>query len=46
MALFGPYAICAEIAAFLLLSGLVGAYHLGGATRVRPTAGGRSGGPA
>ena len=29
MALFGSYAICAEIAAFLLLSGLVGAYHLG-----------------
>ncbi|MGA2547414.1 MAG: NADH-quinone oxidoreductase subunit J [Rectinemataceae bacterium] len=29
MALFGPYALCAEIAAFLLLSGLVGAYHLG-----------------
>ena len=32
MALFGPYAVCAEIAAFLLLSGLVGAYHRG-ATR-------------
>ena len=29
IALFGPYAICAEIAAFLLLSGLVGAYHIG-----------------
>jgi NADH-quinone oxidoreductase subunit J len=29
MALFGPYAVCAEIAAFLLLSGLVGAYHIG-----------------
>lgn len=29
MALFGPYAICVEIAAFLLLSGLVGAYHIG-----------------
>ena len=29
IALFGPYAVCAEIAAFLLLSGLVGAYHLG-----------------
>jgi len=29
LALFGPYAVAAEIAAFLLLSGLVGAYHLG-----------------
>jgi NADH-quinone oxidoreductase subunit J len=29
IALFGPYALCVEIAAFLLLSGLVGAYHLG-----------------
>jgi NADH-quinone oxidoreductase subunit J len=29
IALFGEYAICGEIAAFLLLSGLVGAYHLG-----------------
>jgi NADH-quinone oxidoreductase subunit J len=28
IALFGPYAVCAEIAAFLLLSGLVGAYHI------------------
>ena len=29
MALFGPYLIGAEIAAFLLLAGLVGAFHLG-----------------
>jgi NADH-quinone oxidoreductase subunit J len=29
IALFSPYALCAEIAAFLLLSGLVGAYHIG-----------------
>jgi NADH-quinone oxidoreductase subunit J len=29
LALFGPYAVCVEIAAFLLLSGLVGAYHIG-----------------
>jgi NADH-quinone oxidoreductase subunit J len=29
MALFGPYIIGAEIAAFLLLAGLVGAFHLG-----------------
>jgi NADH-quinone oxidoreductase subunit J len=29
IALFGPYALCAEIAAFLLLAGLVGAYHIG-----------------
>ncbi len=29
IALFGEYAICGEIAAFLLLSGLVGAFHLG-----------------
>jgi len=29
MALFGPYILGAEIAAFLLLSGLVGAFHLG-----------------
>ena len=28
-ALFGPYAVCTEIAAFLLLSGLVGANHIG-----------------
>jgi NADH-quinone oxidoreductase subunit J len=27
--LFGPYILCAEIAAFLLLAGLVGAFHLG-----------------
>jgi NADH-quinone oxidoreductase subunit J len=29
MALFGPYIIAVELAAFLLLGGLVGAYHLG-----------------
>jgi NADH-quinone oxidoreductase subunit J len=29
MALFGPYILGTEIAAFLLLSGLVGAFHLG-----------------
>jgi NADH-quinone oxidoreductase subunit J len=39
MALFGPYAICVEIAAFLLLSGLVGAYRIG-----RRDAGSRAGG--
>jgi NADH-quinone oxidoreductase subunit J len=29
IALFGPYIIGAELAAFLLLAGLVGAFHLG-----------------
>ncbi len=29
MALFGPYLLGAEMAAFLLLAGLVGAFHLG-----------------
>jgi NADH-quinone oxidoreductase subunit J len=29
MTLFGPYILAAEIAAFLLLAGLVGAFHLG-----------------
>jgi NADH-quinone oxidoreductase subunit J len=29
LALFDQYALCAEIAAFLLIAGLVGAYHLG-----------------
>ena len=29
MALFGPYVLGTEIAAFLLLAGLVGAFHLG-----------------
>lgn len=29
MALFGPYLIAVELAAMLLLAGLVGAYHLG-----------------
>ena len=39
LALFGPYAVCVEIAAFLLLSGLVGAYRIG-----RRDAGSRAGG--
>ena len=29
MTLFGPYILAAEVAAFLLLAGLVGAFHLG-----------------
>ena len=29
MSLFGPYIIAVELAAFLLISGIVGAYHLG-----------------
>ena len=29
MALFGPYVLAVELASFLLLAGLVGAYHLG-----------------
>ena len=29
MTLFGPYLLAVEIASMLLLSGLVGAYHLG-----------------
>ena len=29
IALFGPYALGVELASFLLLAGLVGAYHLG-----------------
>jgi NADH-quinone oxidoreductase subunit J len=29
IALFGPYLLGTEVAAFLLLAGLVGAYHLG-----------------
>jgi NADH-quinone oxidoreductase subunit J len=36
MALLGPYGLASEIAAFLLLSGLVGAYRIGR----RPTDGG------
>ena len=39
MALFGPYILGAEIAAFLLLAGLVGAFHLG---RRRATPAGRA----
>ena len=40
-ALFGPYLLAAELASFLLLAGLVGAYHLG-----RRPASGRKGGPS
>jgi NADH-quinone oxidoreductase subunit J len=29
IALFGPYAIAVELASFLLMSGLIGAYHVG-----------------
>lgn len=29
VALFGPYVVGVELAAFLLLSGLIGAYHIG-----------------
>jgi len=29
LALFGPYVLAVEIAAMLLLAGLVGSYHLG-----------------
>ena len=29
MTLFGPYLLAVEISSMLLLSGLVGAYHLG-----------------
>jgi NADH-quinone oxidoreductase subunit J len=39
MALFGPYILGAEIAAFLLLSGLVGAFHLGRRAETPPPAG-------
>jgi NADH-quinone oxidoreductase subunit J len=37
LSLFGPYLIGVELASFLLLAGLVGAFHLG--TRARPTGG-------
>jgi NADH-quinone oxidoreductase subunit J len=39
MSLFGPYILGSEIAAFLLLAGLVGAFHLG---RRRATPAGRA----
>jgi len=39
MSLFGPYILGSEIAAFLLLAGLVGAFHLG---RRRATPDGRA----
>lgn len=35
IALFGPYLIGAELAAFLLLAGLVGAFHLGRRTTAK-----------
>jgi NADH-quinone oxidoreductase subunit J len=35
IALFGPYALGVELASFLLLAGLVGAYHLGRQERSR-----------
>jgi NADH-quinone oxidoreductase subunit J len=39
LSLFGPYLIGVELASFLLLAGLVGAFYLG--TRARPTGGDR-----
>jgi NADH-quinone oxidoreductase subunit J len=33
LSLFGPYVIGVELASFLLLAGLVGAYHLGSGIR-------------
>ncbi len=42
MALFGPYILGSEIAAFLLLAGLVGAFHLGRRT-VKPAGPGPAG---
>jgi hypothetical protein len=33
LALFGPYLLGVELASFLLLAGLVGAYHLGSQMR-------------
>ncbi len=35
-ALFGPYVLAVELAGFLLLAGLVGAYHLGRKDRPEP----------
>ena len=35
IALFGPYLLAVELASFLLLAGLVGAYHIG--RRLRPS---------
>jgi NADH-quinone oxidoreductase subunit J len=36
IALFGPYLLAVEMAALLLLAGLIGAYHLGRRVRRRP----------
>lgn len=36
LALFGPYLFGAELASMLLLSGLIGAYHLGRGYQARP----------
>jgi NADH-quinone oxidoreductase subunit J len=41
MAMFGPYLIGVELASFLLLAGLVGAYHLGSEPRIERAAGGK-----
>ncbi len=34
--LFGPYLLGVELASFLLLAGLIGAWHLGRRTRIKP----------
>ncbi len=39
LALFGPYLLGSELASMLLLSGLIGAYHLGKRDQVRRTRG-------
>ena len=39
IALFGPYLLAVEIASFLLLAGLVGAYHIGKPTKPLPNTG-------
>lgn len=36
IALYGPYLLAVELASFLLLAGLVGAYHLGRSQRGEP----------
>jgi len=44
VALFGPYLVAVEIASFLLIAGIVGAFHLG--RRLRPgSQGGQAGAP-
>ena len=35
--LFGPYLLGVELASFLLLAGLIGAWHLGRHTRIKPS---------